>query len=89
MTSVRRIDQGQGKAIGPPVGPLMKIPEVAQRLNVGRTTVYELVRRGEITPIRIGRAVRFEPSAVDELIEGLAAQAKAARVLPPRLRRLR
>jgi hypothetical protein len=31
--------------------------------------VYELILRGDITPIRIGRAVRIEATAVDKLIE--------------------
>ena len=68
---------------------LMKIPEVARRLNVGRTMVYELIRKGEITPIHIGRAVRIEPAAVDKLIEGLAAAAEANREPLPLFRRRR
>lgn len=39
---------------------LLTIPEVAERLKVGRTMVYELIRKGEIRPIHIGRAVRVE-----------------------------
>jgi excisionase family DNA binding protein len=67
----------------------MKIPGVARRLNVGRTMVYELIRKGEITPIHIGRAVRFEPAAVEKLIEHLAAAAEANREPLPLFRRLR
>jgi excisionase family DNA binding protein len=58
---------------------LLKITEVAARLNVGRTMVYELIRTGDITPVHIGRAVRVEASAVDKLIEALAAEAEATR----------
>lgn len=58
---------------------LMKIADVARRLNVGRSMVYELIRHGDLTPIHIGRAVRFEASAVDKLIENLAAASEATR----------
>jgi excisionase family DNA binding protein len=67
----------------------MKIPEVARRLNVGRTMVYELIRKGEITLIHIGRAVRIEPAAGEKLIEDLAAAAAAIREPLPLFRRRR
>ena len=28
-------------------------------LNIGRTTLYQLVWSGKLTPLRIGRSVRF------------------------------
>ncbi|MPZ14474.1 MAG: helix-turn-helix domain-containing protein [Chloroflexi bacterium] len=68
---------------------LMKIADVARRLNVGRSMVYELIRHGELTPIHIGRAVRFDAADVDKLIEGLAAAAQAARQPPAMLGAIR
>jgi hypothetical protein len=38
-----------------------------------------MIRHGDLTPIHIGRAVRFDASAVDKLIEDLAAAAEATR----------
>ena len=33
--------------------------EVAQILHVSKSTIYELIRRGEINSYKIGRKVRF------------------------------
>ena len=55
------------------VRSLMRIPEVAERLKVGRSTVYVLLHQD--TPLRtchIGRAIRVDASSVDEYIEQLA-----------------
>lgn len=38
---------------------LLSVAEAAAALAVSRTTFYELMWRGEITPIRIGRCVRI------------------------------
>lgn len=47
---------------------LLTPDQVAQRLGVGRTTVYELMGRGELPSLRIGRARRIPSSAVDAFI---------------------
>lgn len=39
----------------PPIEPdLLNLVEVAQRLNVSRTTIWRLVKRGDIRAVRIG-----------------------------------
>ncbi len=43
---------------------LVSVPQAARLLAVGRTTLYELIRMGSVTPIHIGRCVRF---SIDEL----------------------
>jgi excisionase family DNA binding protein len=43
---------------------LLRIPEAARVLGVGRTTLYRLIDNGDIRVLRIGRAVRIP---VDEL----------------------
>ena len=56
-----------------PVRSLLRIPEVAERLRVGRTTVYALLQQGApLRVVHIGRAARIEASSVDEYIEQLA-----------------
>jgi excisionase family DNA binding protein len=50
------------------VPPLLTVAEVAERLRLGRSTIYRLVADGEIDAVQIGRAVRFEPAAVDFFI---------------------
>jgi excisionase family DNA binding protein len=47
---------------------LLTVKEVAGRLAIGRTTVYDLIARGEIPAIRIGRARRIPSSALDRFI---------------------
>lgn len=42
--------------------------EVAELLHVSRSTIYELIRRGEINSYKIGRKVRFTQDDVDAYI---------------------
>ena len=42
--------------------------EVAQILHVSKSTIYDLIRRGEINSYRIGRKVRFTQDDVDAYI---------------------
>lgn len=51
---------------------LLKIPETAEQLQLGRTTVYELINAGELRVVRVGRAVRVEAASVRELVERLS-----------------
>lgn len=45
---------------------LLTIKQVAARLAVGRTTVYELIAKQELKTIKIGRARRVPESALDQ-----------------------
>lgn len=44
---------------GEEVPAIMSVPEAARFLGVGRNTVYDAVRRGEIPSIRFGRQIRI------------------------------
>ncbi len=46
----------------------LTVREVARRLAVGRTTVYELIAKRELVAIRIGRARRIPESALERWI---------------------
>lgn len=48
----------------PPTRLLLRIEEVAEALAVSRTTVYSLIRSGQLPSIRIGRSTRV---SVDSL----------------------
>lgn len=37
---------------------VLTVPEIASYLRIGRTTAYELVKRGEIPSLKIGRQIR-------------------------------
>lgn len=44
--------------------------EAAQALGVGRGTGYELIRRGELRSIRVGRKILIPLAAIDEFLNG-------------------
>lgn len=52
----------------------MKVDEVAAKLRIGRTTVYDLVHSGELPAARFGRAIRIHR---DTLAQFTAKQAGA------------
>jgi len=53
-------------------GPLLlTIAQVATALGVDRSTVYELIARGQLEIVHLGRAARIPSSAVSELVRGL------------------
>lgn len=49
-------------------GLLLTIPEVAETLRLGVSTVKLMVRRGELPVVRCGRAVRVPRSALQEWV---------------------
>ena len=49
---------------------LLRVPEVAKALGLGRTKVYELIETGELPVIRLGRAVRVSVTALQKWVEG-------------------
>lgn len=56
---------------------LLRIDEAAGLLGVGRSFLYELVRSGEISSVKLGRARRIPASALEEFIRKLQAEEKA------------
>ena len=47
---------------------LLTAREVAERLNISRSYVYYLVSIGELPSIRIRRAIRVQPRALEKFI---------------------
>ena len=45
--------------------------EAAAPLHIGHTTLYQLVWDGTLTPLRIGRSVRFTRDQLEEFVKGL------------------
>ena len=49
---------GVGESVGQEL-LLLTVPETARLLRIGRNTVYELVARGELPAVRLGRVIRI------------------------------
>jgi excisionase family DNA binding protein len=59
------------RELPPDPGPherLIIVRAVAARLGVSAASVYKLCQRGELRGLRIGGALRFQPTAVDEYL---------------------
>lgn len=51
------------------VGLLLKIPEAADLLAIGRSTVYELIALGHLETVHIGRSVRVTTSSIEAFVD--------------------
>jgi len=58
------------------VTQLFKVDEVAKELQISRATLYRLIARGYIQPIKVGRSVRFTQKSIDLLIKRLETQTR-------------
>lgn len=55
----------------PPTGQMLKVADVARRLNAGPATVYDLIATGQLKAITVGRArgtFRIRPEDLDEFM---------------------
>jgi excisionase family DNA binding protein len=62
-----------------PVRVLLTIEEAAERLHLGKTTTYALVRDGEIESVLIGRLRRIHIDAINSYAVRLARRHTTAR----------
>ena len=61
--------------MGPVAAPLLYTRvEACEKLRLGRSTFDELIRRGEIRSVKIGRSRRIPAAALDEYVRQLEAQ---------------
>jgi excisionase family DNA binding protein len=56
---------------------VLKVKEVACELRIGINQAYELIQRGEVRSVRIGRTVRVTREALDDFKAGREAAAGA------------
>ena len=54
---------------------LYTVPQVMQMLSIGRTRVYDLIRTGELSSVRIGASRRVSASALEEFVSALPLDA--------------
>lgn len=61
-----------------PAATLLSVEDAAARLAIGRTTMYALLKSGDIPSIRIGRLRRVPAAALDTYTARLATEQNAA-----------
>ena len=49
---------------------LLRIPEASRLLGISRSTMYQLVAKGDVQILRIGRSVRISRQALERLVAG-------------------
>ncbi|MGY5884659.1 helix-turn-helix domain-containing protein [Modestobacter lacusdianchii] len=65
-----------------PDDPLLLTPEEAATvLRLGRTTIYALMKAGELRAVHIGRSCRLSRSELERYVRGLEAPRTAPRAL--------
>lgn len=53
------------------VGYLLNIPEACETLNIGKSTLSELVRRRDLVAVKIGSRTLFRPKDINQFINNL------------------
>ena len=49
---------------------LLSVRQVAARLGVSTSTIYNLCREGRLAHVRVSNAIRFAPEALEDLVGG-------------------
>lgn len=57
---------------------LLTVEEAARRLSIGRTTMYALLKDGQLDSVRVGRLRRIIPEALTAYTAHLIAKQHAA-----------
>lgn len=50
---------------------LLRVEETAEVLGLGRTTVYRLIRDGDLHPVKVGRATRIPADELERYVADL------------------
>lgn len=66
---------------------LLTPEEAAEVLRVGRTTLYALMKAGDLQPVHIGRSCRISRAELERYVRRLEAPTPSAPALPRRHRR--
>ena len=48
-----------------------KVEDIAEILNIGRTSAYNLVKEGHFKTVRVGNAIRISKKSFDEWLDTL------------------
>lgn len=63
-----------GEHKGGAMQTLMTVDDAARQLGMGRTTVHDLMKKGTLRSVKIGRARRIPSTEVEALISRLTAE---------------
>jgi excisionase family DNA binding protein len=63
----------------PAVEPLLTADEVCSLLKVKKSWLYDAAESGLLSPIRLGKQLRFRPSAITRFLDSCQARAEQAR----------
>lgn len=55
---------------------LMTVKDVLDHLKIGRTSLYDLLKKGKIRTVKIGKRTLFDPADVKKFIEGQKTRIK-------------
>ncbi|TVR20724.1 MAG: helix-turn-helix domain-containing protein [Ilumatobacter sp.] len=58
---------------------LLTITQASTILNIGRSTIYELIWAGQLTPVQLGRSVRFRRTDLEHFVDSMTGVADTAR----------
>lgn len=64
----RSLDTGHARYPLPEPTRLLSVGDVCRTLQCGRTFVYELLQKGELRAIKVGRLTRISPAGLDDFI---------------------
>ena len=53
----------------------VSVPEAARMLGISRSHAYDLVRRGELTGVHLGRRIVVPTRAIEDMLKSGGAQA--------------
>jgi excisionase family DNA binding protein len=57
---------------------LVTVPQAATMLAIGRSSVYQLIWKGDLTPVHIGRSVRISVKQLDRFTRPSPRESDAA-----------
>jgi excisionase family DNA binding protein len=73
---IREVDMGDPQPLRDVMAAdrlLLTAEEAANVLRIGRTTVYALMKSGELRPVHIGRSCRISQAELDRYVRRLEA----------------
>lgn len=65
-SSAQTADMAQANDLRP---LFVTAPQAARILSIGRTALYQLIWDGDLTPIHIGRSVRFSVDQLEAFVQ--------------------